>query len=496
MSWTLHVWSPDKSTLRASYTDTAPGGIVDGFEWSVRGDGSPTAMQFKARPSLVDIRPRDIVQLVINGASAFYGVIIVSHPNNNDEIATYTATGARELIEKTSLSNGSYPAGDVSATVRSLVSGYLHPALTYDAAAIPDSGTQAEPLTTLPDQMLGDVLESYADGLGWTWGVDADGVVFFRPRSGSIDVPYSESDIAWLPALSDDVVTRGVVVVVQTEYGPMFYAHEDPQHALYGTSEILRADPSIADRQQYASLVAVDGAVDWEVYNDSSNAWVAGATDLGYLTDGDKQTRAHVYGQYTGDVCQPALTTFGLTLGLASTSYLLGIELDAEALNGKGLSVGYRAYISDEYKISLPSRYSGFVPLNAAGATSVLVGARGNCSNIGAWDVAIYEAVPYVAGDLLQETARSLIHLPTVRPAEIRLPGYVQPQPTLTVTGAPGGDVSGDVAEVRYKHTRGEMLTIYRMARRGDGLRALEVLTDRRRYAAERNSLRVLRRPL
>ena len=495
MSWTLNIWTPDKASLRASYTNTSPGGIVDGFEWSVRGDGSPTALRFKAVPSQVDIQPRDIVQLIIDGSSAFYGVIVVAPPADETAVGAYTATGARELVEKTSLHQANYIEQDVSATVRSLVSGNLHPALTYDASAIPDSGKTIKPLTVYPSQLLGDLLDAFADSVGWTWGVDADGVVFFRPKSGSLSVPYSESDVAWLPVLADGVVTRGVVVVAQTPHGPMFYAYEDPQHALYKASAVLHADPSLADRPSYGSPGAVDGTADWEYYDDKSDAWVAGSVNLDYLTDGDPQTRVHVYGAYTGTICSPAIVTFGVTLNLPSTSYLLGIELNAETLNDKGLSVGYLAAISNKQAISLPNKFSGLVPLNAADATAVIIGASSGCSNIGAWDVAIYDAIPYVASDLVQETARSLVHLPTVRPAEIKLAGYSAPQPSLTLTGAPGGDVTGDVVEVRYKHTPKETSTAFRMARRGDGLRALEVIADRRRYAAERNSLRVLRRP-
>jgi len=503
LSWELRVWTPNKATLKATYTNTAPGGIAEGFRWSVRGDGNCEQMRFQAVPSQVDIAARDVVQLLVDGQPAFYGYIETAWPAGDGRLREYVAVGAAELLRQRLMDTATYAQQDVAAIVRDIASRLLPPAITYDAARVPDTGAVLElgPSVLVP---LNKVIEDLARSVGGiAWGVDSTGTFFFAPPSGSASVGYEEQGLNWLPVQSEEIVTRvalwmaippvpstadtweaiSAVGVGYTERDlpNRYYIHyyEDPLHSTYGAEK---------------AFVYRDSAVPWA----SRGGSVASSTvtNPNNATDGDNTT----YAAGPGDLI--------LFPGLGTQRYAPRVTIIYESTEPGGTATLSHTctnvgIITGEFiRIDLPDTGgqkrlielvlpvlgpSGFC--ETSGTKLELIGIP-NTGKVYAVVFYEYDAVR------LDDYARSLIRLPYQTPAEVEWHGYHPPVRYLIVTGAPGGDLTGEVETWEYEWTSRRMRSVARMGSRGadPAARAIRILADRRREEAEGTALALTRR--
>jgi len=502
LSWELRVWTPNKATLKATYTDASPGGIAEGFRWSVRGDGNCEQMRFQAAPSKVDIAARDVVQLLVDGQPAFYGYIETSWPANDGRVRGYVAVGADRLLQQRLMDSTTYAEQDVGAIVRDIASRLLHPAITYDPARVPDTGRKIVmgPSILVPlAQVLSDLARSVP---GITWGVDATGAFWFAPESSSISVGYAEHGLNWLPVEGEEVVTQVALLMAlppapgnaevwesfsgagygyeQRDLPNRYYVHyyEDPSNATYGAEK---------------AYVYRDAIVPWAERGSNVSGTVSNPTNA---SDGNAATYASGPGDLTatpGPGTQryaPRATIIYESTEAGGTATLRHSCTNAGAITG------------DWLRIDLPN--TGGKPRLIELVLPVL-GPSGFCETAGTWlDMGgipasgkVYEVEFYEYDTVrLDNYARSLIRLPSQTPAEVEWPGYHPPARYLTVTGAPGGDLTGEVETWEYEWTPRRMRSVARMGSRGadPAARAIRILADRRRKEAEGTALALTRR--
>ncbi|WP_287408697.1 hypothetical protein [Oceanithermus sp.] len=492
MSWKLDVYTPDGSSLRASYTDTAPGGIVGGFQWTARGDGAPLRMTWSAVPKSVDIQPRDIVQLTVDGKAAFWGPVVRTWPADESGVREYVALGGIELLRyRSHVDPASYSEQDIAAIARDVISAYKHPAITYDAALIPDLGdTLAMPVVYRLE--LGEILDTLARSSSKTvtWGVDAQGRAYFAEAASTLNVAYESSDLHWQPEEADDIVTRVDLVLATRgepqpdgiKFAPNFwgtpecpgfpkvpspivvsnYATED---ATYGVHRTIAAPNFLVQKSSPAPILFLTNNIQnpsnaYDGINSSyANNQFAGDAELGVELQGYARGVAIGYAIFNNDLEMEVEFEYSWTAdtvppGSLTCSY--------------AMTYLYRFQPTEDGTVRIvalppldPNRTS---ELNLT--TKVTLRVRGTTA---ADEWRIHEiqtiGIDYIAAI---EYINSLIKVPTRRPAQVRWDRYQEPAAQVTITGAPGGDLTHRVEEWRYSWTPDRLETVARLGSRAD----------------------------
>jgi len=485
LSWQLDIYTPDGATQRASYTQASPGGIVEGFQWSVRGDGAPLQMRWQAVPSGVDIQPRDIVQLTVDGEPAFWGVVTRTWPDDETDVREYVALGGLELLRYRSHINPKrYPEQDVAAIARQVISAYKHPAITYDAALIPDLGDTIS-MPSVYRLELGQILDTLARTVSSkrvTWGVDAQGRAFFGVPQGSVQVGYETSDLHWQPEAGDEVVTR-VDLVLATKDEPQITSRgyyykvlgvwvpmntADPPPVPVVVSAVAASDGDYGVQRVYAA----SGMIRDDICPTTATA--VNMDNVGDAIDGDADTYASNSGAGTASV-----TLSGNADAARGLALLLSVPSDKQAL------VVMRYTILNVWELDRRMvarwvvrgtgekqlvRVLGLPPGVPAGGM-LTVDAIVRVDDLAAGgDFKLYDA-RWLSVDEQRATeyAQSLLKPPAQRPASIRWQRYQAPVAEATITGAPGGDLTHQVREWRYVWTPQRLETVAMLGEVADG---------------------------
>lgn len=260
VDYQLTILSPDARIIERtfSYLSEAQAGL--GREVTARLDpsGAGRALVFTGDPARVGCTGAEIVQFRVNDnqgwQDVFYGTITegwASEPMN--EPKTFVAK-ADELLEATVTDARAYGPQDPAAIASDLVKRLRHPALHYDPANFPSTGTTLEGGFEQPGITLLEALEllaKSAEGAGRTisHGIDGAGYVFFREVTGVAEILYREEDVAGfepLPVNAEDVVTAVYWVIgnepsvdnYSGEYSPSTLTHlsipDSAAHDKYG----------------------------------------------------------------------------------------------------------------------------------------------------------------------------------------------------------------------------------------------------------------------
>jgi len=482
MSWELRVWDPNQpstDTPRVTYTNAAPGGIVQGFRWSVRGDGAPLQMRFSAVPAGVDIGPRDIVQLIVDGTPAFWGPVTRSWPSDEQDVREYIALGGVELLRyRSHIDPASYSEQDVAAIARGVVSAYTHPAVIYDASLMPDLGDTIS-MPVVYRQEVGQILDALARTVsvkGVTWGVDSQGYAYFGVPSGSIEVGYREADLHWQPEVGDEVVTRVDLVLASSDQGgvvnrsrgsapmPVVVSAVDPSDGIYGAQRVYAAPP---------------GLLTYGYGTSSSIRQSSSVANPTYAFDGDPSTYA-----YSSDPSSTYLMLYGLWPPSAIQKHVIGARIAYKFSSDNPDAKMHFELVWEQTHEPYDTRYAhATLPRTGSSAREAHVlllppsdldwgTVYGNFYAVGYIkddDWRLYEIDwLYVDYGRAAEYARSLLKPPTQRPASVHWDRYQAPKPRVTVTDAPGGDLTHNVAEWAYSWTPRRLDTIAKLGSRAD----------------------------
>jgi len=500
MSWELKVWTPNKGTLKATYTDASPGGIVEGFRWSVRGDGNCEQMRFQAVPAKVDIAARDIVQLLVDGESAFYGYIETAWPANDGAKREYVAIGAAALLRQRRMDGASYAEQDVAAIVRDVIERLRHPAIGYDPARVPDVGAQVALLDALGvdlARLLDDLAAATAGAV--RWGVDATGAFFFRAPTGAVQVEVARS----LPIEADDVVSRGEVLVTTTAEGEVGGWESDGAPLGVTSFKAATARTIVAAEEQHdvygaTKLAVYPFAPPWSRRNLDATASGANVSDPGAAIDGNPDTAASTQDTSaatrltvtapepsaenggTYGVMQARITLSGdasvvVTLRLQWVYDVLGLAtiVDVEATASTSIAA---TSSPREVTLQLP-RWPRHTLLGQW--ARVVVDIKADSGQVNIHEVEFYE----LDREALKASARALIRLPTPYAGEVEADGYTSPRPYAIL---PWGEILS-VEGWDYELTPRRWASKARIGSRGEDplTQAIRVVADSRLSTAE-----------
>jgi hypothetical protein len=219
--WRLTVEEED-GTLRGVFTSSNPVASLDDFSVDPLG-GSVTA-SFQGLPKVLGIEARDVVTLEVEPPSGSFTPVFKGYVSSlpspfSDEVGTYNLVGMRQRLYEVPVADVYLRQRDLADMVKEAISGSNLPVgVTYSAAAVPTLNFEAG--IRLPQgETLGDLLDDLAATVGrfivppsltYTydsvvfsagevvpavrWGVDANGVVFFR-RPLIAAVALDESDV-------------------------------------------------------------------------------------------------------------------------------------------------------------------------------------------------------------------------------------------------------------------------------------------------------------
>lgn len=515
MSWTLQLYGPDGQVLKKECTHLAPGGIVGGFRWRRTPHGDGLTLDFPAHIPTLGLGSRDLVRLFVNGAAVFYGPAVENPTPRDPSFGDVNVVGASELLARRVIGPQVYRNLDVGAIARDLVQRHRHPALTYSAAHIPDTGKVLSEFS-MPWRTLRQALESLGKAVagdrGVPFGALPGGEVFFGGQvAPSLPVAFSSvADFKPLRVSGDEVATRSYLIALsrasgsapsQTTIYPARYeaassAGSPAQSGLPyrpGTYTLRADDPSHAQIGAEVANLVPDGA---DVFTNPGAYRGIAVSNQDFVnpdaaTDGDGTSYASNSAAASGGYlilrvpqgsAAPPVVGFRLRYSRTEASNVQGSDHWAYLTYaypdpaGPRDGVLYSAYAA--FRVPLPvtdgkvrevaavlplpqefveeagiGAYTASTPTPYAATLAVSWTGGGGASGTPADSFRVYDVDP-IGLDLakVDALARKALNPPAQEPAQFTLPFLLGPTPSVTLLGAPGGDLTGDVAELEGQH--------------------------------------------
>lgn len=434
MNWELRVYKPIggphiADSLIASYTPSSPGGIVGEMRWTRRPDGDCVQFEWEAVPSLVDIPPRAIVQLLIDGTPVWYGVAVRTWPKRETRVQRYTALGGRHLLRAKYFAKIWSSGGDTGTIAGEIIANYRHPSL--QAASVSASGYSLTYLS-VPGVDVATVLDRLAQVTpGTTWGVDASGTIYWGRVSRIAQI--AGTDLRNLPVVSE--LVWDMVHFVLPSGGLLTYTFGGE----YGAERAFILDQALLES---ANPTSVDLPQDYERHfysTDGGSTWVEVQNlnpYLSYLYDNSLSTCLRASGTMPMFIYflffnyqNPAVMLF--VKGQMSYAYVRGYSQSNQILWTINVPLG-NAYIP------LPSAVSR---LGISRGTSV--------GEIPATQSPIIcELRTLVAGSTLYNAAAALVRTPYLEPTEFVERGIIEPATTVILQEA-----GASVSPVEWEYT-------------------------------------------
>ncbi|TDE86004.1 hypothetical protein [Deinococcus sp. S9] len=466
LSWELKVWNANKTQLLNTITENTPSGIAGGFKWQLQPNGDNVQLELTGRNDRMALPPRGVVALKVDGQAAFYGIVPDPPSAGSPDKEQAQALGGREALRKTLLDSKVYRDQGVYQIVRDILSRLCPPALAYDPTLIGDgSGTDAGPtLSTYyaPTSDLVAALDSLAKSAGTSWGVDAQGRVFFgRPQPAALTVAYAGQPWKRLRVQGRETVTQAVLRIVTAPAGPeaaeRYYQNKrgiEPYlpatmttTATHELHNVYRASVSLPVPEGLSVIREVPGQI-----VDSVNLQNADRA-----TDDDPETYAS---SGAGNVVL-SVNPQGQRLVGVRIAYSTGQE-SPSTYKRSGTLVIAQGHATNIY--DLPPAKAGherqqqtiIFPPDARDPTPAGTYAELTFFNAQPDGLRIHALRLLVVDEgAAARLAQSMLQVPYGSPAEITLHGLVPPVPTLTVTGSPDGDVTGPTSLWEYEHSPG-----------------------------------------
>lgn len=510
MTWQIDLIAPDGVTPKATRTDTDPGGVVGGFSWRATRLLDCLSATVRVHAPTLGIRNRDLVRLTVNGTAVFYGPVVECPHPRDPSFGEASLAGASELLGRTVIGSEVYENIDVALIVRDLVQRYRHPGVTYDETLIPLTGRVLTKFS-MPYRTLQQALDSLSKTLatnGVPFGVRPDGKVFFGvPLPAGISVPYAGvKGLALIRVDGTDVVTEATLIALSRASGltpnktstyPPHYldgiitppeVYSKSGYFTYGlpykpgTYSLKTTAAGFEAYHLQAASIVPDGADVFSYLSTNTQLFTSGYTDAASALDGNDATFASSDGsanpalqfaQVIGADADPVVgfrLRYSLdTSGYTTDSYSAGVTLQyaypepggsqygtatfdwileatggavREASSVRPLPQEFLAAVQTApWTTTTPNPYKAVVnfSLNTAQGATALPAGR----------LKVY-ALEFItlSRAKVNAYAQATLRPPAQAPSEVVVTGLVGALSTVTVTGAPGGDVTGDVAEI------------------------------------------------
>jgi hypothetical protein len=490
MGWEVKVWNPTKTTLKATYTPTSTGGIVDYFRWEVGADGDCKRLVFRAVPATVGIAAQDIVQLrVQDGATwhnAFYGFVENPHSAIDDTDEEYVVLGMKKLIAYATPNPRRYTVTDLSALITATGTSNVDPGgyygdlpqgVAYNAANI--STGLGGVAWSYKLTHLNDILDKLAGlaNVKITWGVDALGEFFFRIPAGSYSVGYAAGEYVPENSNASDIVTRAELIV-SSENPAIVTTRGKPRNINFKT--LNTSTPGYTDflgnpityvktdalhstyfRSRFEQIGYVDAADKSGSFSATTNLTFSNFSNI---FDNDLATYAHN---------STAASTY---IEAVYNDATLGLEIEYSTVNNSALFIKIRQAIYRNPNILILALDAEFPPTAGhdtrnrvrifckydGGDTvqkTVSVIDFSSSGSVAIDDFRVYDLKWLSLSPRLDDLAESFIKLPAPHVAEFLQNGFVQPVKTVTISSIPTlGTTAFDAANFGYELDAGNDL--------------------------------------
>lgn len=453
MSWQMIVYPPLGQMMKASYSDTSPGGIVGTFRWKRTPVGGCGGLQFKGQATQLNIGPRDVIALFVDGVGQHWGPVVQMPAPGDARVQDFVVGGERDIMEKAFNTD----LGEFNNMDLSDIANYLYTTSTIYGTSnmVPHTVSSGRILSTfkaplVPLDRVMDALVQSGSGIDLGWGVTPGGQFFFKAISSSITVPYSDGAFRYLPMDLRDVVLKVYLVRIVQKGLLTYFPYADPDYPTYGTAKAFNFPWDIGKKDSLTPTTKTSlGGV---------NTRVGSIADL---MDGNNATYdEHYYAGSTG-IGLTVVSQIGIMIGFDGLQYVDHVVVRASIVQS-----GQQTTLIDYPLYWATDTGAGGEFANSGGAVDVdeTLTIKGfitamslyffQANSIDAYHLKIEEVHFY--GDLnnavYTDIAKSLIVKPTQKPSEIVLPYLVNPALTATISGVPGGDVTGRPAEYEYEH--------------------------------------------
>lgn len=222
-TWQIKVFTPT-GTVKQTYTQNSAG-FGPEITWDIEPSGNCLTGSFQAIPSMVNIVPRDLVQIAVDGDDKFFGFVTNGPNKYSKRLATYNLEGNKKLLYDQVLDSWwflppdggagqKYSDGDlishrlIVGALINLLPGYI---TSSSNLASLDSGNRGPIIAA--DYSLGDVLDgiigSSYDEEFYVWGINADKQFFVKPIDAvtSIDFRSVTKHVEYSEENADDLCT-------------------------------------------------------------------------------------------------------------------------------------------------------------------------------------------------------------------------------------------------------------------------------------------------
>ncbi len=459
MTTTLQIWTANKGTLLTSISNATAGGILGGYKWQRGPNGNNIQLEFSGRNDRVRVPPRGVVQLFVDGGEAFFGVLPDPPPLSSTEAVTMQVLGGQEALRVTLLDSTAYLDQGVYDIVRDILQRLIPPCLLYSGAGIGNgTGTDAGPtLSTYyaPTKNLKDALDDLAKSAATSWGVDSGGRVFFgQTAPAALVIPYAGNGWRELQVQGREAVTRAVLRIVSAPVLP------DGGSAVwtYGLPDTVTSVAQSADHALYRAEHAYSAPEGVALIEPVATGSAAPSSDFAVaaVLDNDPATHVQV------DLSNPPKNLIVRSVA----SRVVGVEFDyvlppTEDMPANAYGWALR-YDGAQATGTLPTTNESrtvrvILPPDTRGARIWVAS-----FSIGAVLAIIPTPTPLLTvsrvrflvidEDAAARVAASYLQPPFAQPAEITLKMLESPRSDVTVTGTPGGDVSGPSTLWEYVH--------------------------------------------
>lgn len=507
MTWKLKIYPPNGTGAPREFTQAGESGVRNGFAWQLTPYGDNVQLRFAGKNAHLQVGPRDVIRLEVDNQPAFFGVVTRPPNPRSKNGEEFTVVGGREVLRRAQMDGKEYVNAGIYSIVRDIAGRLLAGrAVTYDATLVGNgTGTDAGPLLSryyAPTSSLLDVMDGLAKAAGDVpWGVDAQGRFFFaRPAPAALTVAYDAHQLAWLPVDGDDAVTKAILRIASSptsNVNPYTYRSGNVFQVLGYVPATITKEATGPTHATYLAEAAVTPPVGVAVTKPYQTAPTSSfqMTNPGNVVDGDPST----YASNTGATAQWVMTS--------TTNRVIGLRIRytlAEGHDGAYALLRNRApydggdFVYDDFHCPLQPATTmrevtfiappSTITLARGIDTTVLVITTGGGA-LAADGFRLYEASMVVVDETAAASvAASFLREPALVPTQLTLQGIVAPSPSVTITNAPGGTVSGPTGLFEYRYERGSGLggrsTLVRLGSTGQGAEARTIRLQTQRTAA------------
>ena len=295
--WKLAIYHPGSNTPDSTYTDTSPGGIVDGFEWTLAATGASKQLRFRAVPSMTDLPPRALVELDVGGDRQFRGVLVQTWSPQDTNVREYVAVGLELLVQQDVAESLDITEADPANWFYNLADALAYAGTWFEVGDTEQDGSTLamENYQGLPASQVFDDLTRACQHTR-AWWLTLDGYIVFKDPTGStLTISSDDPGLEWRAEDSTETYDRVELYLLGRPQPPdVRWDYGEPGPA--GRRPVIYSYRTSADRYKSTRVLTLPTQLDF-LARGSGTAYASSSSwqNLSNVSDGDDGT----YASYT-----------------------------------------------------------------------------------------------------------------------------------------------------------------------------------------------------